>query len=247
MIQDPITAAWVHMLFEYAGIAVGVQLYRMQRRKHGQTPMLATGAFAIVVGLLIGAGLGNKLASLLQNPLVLQAWWNGQWAMPGQSIVGGLIGGLIGVEIAKWLTKQTASTGDAMVMPLVAGIVVGRIGCFFAGLHDDTYGIQTALRLGIDFGDSIKRHPTQLYDMIFVSALALVLYSLRERLAGVAGLQFKLFLSAYLLWRLVVDTIKPMPWIYPGGLSGLQWLCAVTLLLYTPWLIRDVLRLKKGQ
>jgi len=71
----------------------------------------------------------------------------GTW-MSGQSIVGGLLGGLIGVELAKKLTGVNRSTGGDFVMPLMVGTVIGRIGCFLAGLNDGTYGNATTLPWG---------------------------------------------------------------------------------------------------
>jgi prolipoprotein diacylglyceryltransferase len=91
----------------------------------------------------------------------------------------------------------------------------------------------------VDFGDGVGRHPTQLYDIAFVIALASVLSAWRQ-LLRVRGLRFKLFLAAYLLWRLVVDLLKPVPFVYPGGLSGLQWLCVAFLIAYAPALLRDM-------
>jgi len=135
------------------------------------------------------------------------------------------------------------STGDAFVMPLIAGIVIGRIGCFLAGLHDDTFGVATTLPWGVDFGDGVRRHPTQLYDIAFVLALGAVLVSVRHRLSLEPGLEFKLFLSGYLAWRLGVDTLKPVPFSYAGGLSGLQLLATVFLVAYMPRVARQMRRL----
>ena len=56
----PETAAGVHALFEYGGIALGVALYRRARRDAQQPPMTAPGSFALMAGLLIGAALGNQ-------------------------------------------------------------------------------------------------------------------------------------------------------------------------------------------
>ncbi len=234
MIADPALAATVHALFEYAGIAVGAAAYRQGRSRSGEGGLTQPGTFAIIVGLLAGAGIGNKLVFLIERPDVWQRLLAGDAVWPGQSIVGGLLGGLIGVELAKRLTGQTRSTGDAMVWPLALGLVIGRIGCFLAGLHDDTYGLPTALPWGLDFGDGVRRHPTQLYEMLFVIALASGLHRSRERLAAMPGLRFKLFLAAYLVWRLLVDGLKPVRMPYAGGLSGIQWVCALALLVYLP-------------
>lgn len=245
MIADPAAAAIVHTLFEYAGIGLGVALYRRQRLAEGAPGLTQPGTFAVVVGLLIGAGLGNKLVFLIERPDVLQRLLAGEALWPGQSIVGGLVGGLLGVELAKWLTGQTRSTGDAMVLPLTLGISLGRAGCFLAGLHDDTYGTPTALPWGLDIGDGVPRHPTALYDIAAVVLLAAALQARRDRLAAVPGLAFKLFLAGYLAWRLLIDGLKPVRVPYPGGLSGIQWVCALTLAFYAPVLWRAWRRLPR--
>ncbi len=229
MIRDPALATVVHAAFEYAGIAAGVATYRRQAAEQGG--LTDHGRFAVLVGLLMGAALGNKLAFLAERPEVLQDWMQGRLAWPGQSIVGGLLGGLVGVEVAKRLTHQARSTGDAMVWPIALGIAIGRLGCFVAGLHDDTYGNATSLPWGVDFGDGVPRHPTQFYDAAVVLLLAAAVHG---RFARVPGLAFKFFLAGYLLWRLGVDGIKPTPHAYAGALSGIQLLCALALLAYAP-------------
>lgn len=235
MIHDPATAALVHAGFEAAGIAIGVALYRRQRARLGLGGLTQRGGFALVVGLLLGAALGNKAVFLIERPDLLQRWMQGEWLMPGQSIVGGLLGGLIGVELAKALTRQPASTGDAMVWPIAIGLAIGRIGCFLAGLHDDTHGLPTTLPWGMDLGDGLARHPTALYDIAVALALALAVHG---RFLRVPGLAFKLFLSGYLAWRLAIDGLKPVPHAYALGLSGIQWTCAVALALYAPFVAR---------
>ncbi|KQV50672.1 diacylglyceryl transferase [Pelomonas sp. Root1217] len=236
MIADATIAAWVHSTFAYAGMALGAAMWRRTLRQHSRGGALAPGNFGVLVGLLIGAALGNKLVFLIERPDVAQAIWQaGQLMLPGQSIVGGLLGGLIGVEIAKKLTGQTRSTGDAMVLPIALGLAIGRIGCFLAGLHDDTYGLPTALSWGVDFGDGIPRHPTQLYEIAVVLALGLTLHCARFNTPGLA---FKLFLGSYLLWRFAVEFLKPVPVAYPLGLSGIQWTCLIALAVYAPLVAR---------
>lgn len=209
--------------------------------------LLAPGTFAVLVGVLAGAAIGNKAVFFIERPDLWRAMLAGEGVWPGQSIVGGLLGGLIGVEIAKWLTGQTRSTGDAMVGPLCAGIALGRVGCFLAGLHDDTYGLPTALPWGVDLGDGVPRHPTALYEIAFIALLFTALRAGRTTLSAVPGLQFKLFLSAYLLWRLLIDGLKPVRVGYPLGLSGIQWVCVVALLCYLPVVARALRRWRELQ
>lgn len=240
-------AARLHGLLEFAAMALGAALYRRARRRSGLPAMTATGSFALMVGLLLGAALGNKLVFLIERPDLWQAFWQGgQPLRLGQSLVGGLLGGLIGIELAKALTRQPASTGDLMVWPLAAGIALGRLGCFLAGLHDDTYGLPSSLPWALDLGDGQPRHPTALYELLFVLALASLLQRWRDRLALVPGLAFKYFLAGYLLWRLLIDLLKPVRVPYALGLSGIQWVCVLALLLYLPLVARAALRLRKA-
>lgn len=236
MIATAATAAWVHSGFAWVGMAVGAALWRSTQRRQGAGGALAPGNFAVLVGLLGGAALGNKLVFLIERPDVAKAIWEaGTLTWPGQSIVGGLLGGLIGVEIAKKLTHQTRSTGDAMVLPIAIGLAIGRIGCFLAGLHDDTYGLPTTLPWGVDFGDGLPRHATQLYEAGFVLLLAALLQRAPLR---TPGLRFKRFLCAYLAWRFAVEFLKPVPAAYALGLSGIQWTCALALAVYLPLTLR---------
>lgn len=241
---DPQSAVLLHTAFEMGGIAVGLRLYASALRRAGSGSIAQGAAFAVALGCVLGAILGSKAAVWLQQPAAFVAGlqspallWN------GQSIVGALIGGWLGVEIAKRIAGVRHSTGDAFVTPLVAGIAIGRIGCFLAGLNDDTYGSPSDLPWAIDFGDGVRRHPTQLYDIAFVLALWVVLERVRPELARIPGLRFKWFLAGYLGWRLVIDFLKPAPAAYPLGLSGLQWLALVFLAGYLPIVVAQTRRL----
>lgn len=234
----PATSAHlVHALFEWGAIACGMQLYRRGQRG---ASVLQPGRYAVMLGCILGAALGNKLVFWIEFP---QLWptLSGDPAawLGGQSIVGGLLGGLLGVEAAKKLHHLRGSTGDAFVAPLVAGMALGRIGCFLAGLHDSTYGNPTALPWGVDFGDGIARHPTQLYDIGFVLAWGALLHATRGSTRSRSGLRFKLYLAGYLAWRLAIDGLKPVPYAYLAGLSGIQLVCLLALLCYVPLLARQ--------
>jgi phosphatidylglycerol:prolipoprotein diacylglycerol transferase len=126
-----------------------------------------------------GAALGSKLLFLLEDP---QLTWhnlhNPAYLVGGKTIVGALILGLISVELMKRYIGVRQSTGDLYAIPLALGIAIGRIGCFLTGLSDSTYGTPTTLPWAINFGDGIPRHPTQLYEIVFLLALVPVLYKI---------------------------------------------------------------------
>lgn len=237
----------LHTVFEALAYATGFRLFLWTRRR------LAPDAFArdddvvtVAVGAIVGAALGAKLAYWIDDPLAAFAQFpDWRHLLQGKSIVGALLGGVIGVETAKRATGVRRSSGDAFVLPLTAGMCIGRIGCFLAGLDDHTYGTPTQLPWGVDFGDGIARHPTQLYEIGFLAAQYLLIHLRRDALRA-PGDRFRAFMIGYLGFRLAVEFIKPVFYDY-GGLSGLQWLCVAGLAYYAPHLSRIVRALVMGR
>jgi len=229
----------LHTVFEIAAYALGTQVFLWQRRRL-RLPALSDQdrTLSIVLGAALGAALGSKFAFWIEDPLAaFNNFPDWRHLLEGKSIVGGLLGGLIGVELAKKLTGVTTSTGDAFVLPLAVGMCVGRIGCFLSGLADHTYGNPTTLPWGVDFGDGVPRHPTQLYEIGFIACWTALLFWRHSRSAQ-PGDMFRAYLVGYLLFRLCVDGIKPIPMLYPLGLSGIQWLCVFGLAYYAKHLRR---------
>jgi phosphatidylglycerol---prolipoprotein diacylglyceryl transferase len=154
----------------------------------------------------------------------------------GHSIAGALFGGVIAVELFKLATGMRGSTGVRLVAPLAVGIAVGRFGCFFAGLPDYTYGVETALPWGVDFGDGIHRHPVQLYESLAMLAFLGVF------LAGIAHASplflrqgFYLFAGWYALQRFVWEFLKPYPRVI-GPLNLFHLVC-LALLAYSAFML----------
>lgn len=240
MIQDPAVAHTVHYVFEWMALATGFAVYRAGRLRRGEPGLSAPGSFVILICCLLGAGLGNKLASLANDHVpmrvILTEW---QPWLDGQSMVGALLGGWLGVEWGKRLAGRSDRTGDGYVVPILLGIAIGRVGCFLAGLHDGTYGLPTDLPWGVDFGDGLARHPTQLYESMLALVAAVTWPRWRRPLAHHPGLGFRVIMLGYLLWRVVIDTLKPVPHAYAFGLSGIQWICVAGILAILVGFARD--------
>jgi phosphatidylglycerol---prolipoprotein diacylglyceryl transferase len=219
----------IHTILEMVAYAVGTQIYLRQRRRLSLPALTdSENSLWVVVGAAMGAAIGSKLSFWLDDPLAAFAGFpDWRHLLEGKSIVGGLLGGLIGVEAAKAAMGITTSTGDAFVWPLAIGMSIGRVGCFLSGLADHTYGIASSLPWAIDFGDGIPRHPTQLYEIGFLLCWTTLIWRRRARLSR-SGDVFRLYLSGYLLFRLLVEFIKPVPYDY-GGLTGIQWLAIAGL------------------
>ncbi|MBD1933663.1 MULTISPECIES: prolipoprotein diacylglyceryl transferase [Cyanophyceae] len=218
-----------HILFESLAYAIAFRLLIKNSRKDSIAP---TQRSSVIVGGLVGALVGAKLLVLLQHIDLLFSNWQQLFLLllQGKTVVGALLGGLIGVEITKKIIGVNRSTGDVFVYPLIVGTAVGRIGCFLTGLSDRTYGIATNLPWGVDFGDRILRHPTQIYEIIFLFILIIFL-KIRSRYHRQEGDLFKFYMVAYLSFRLLIDFLKPD--FHPiFGLSAIQIACLLGLLYY---------------
>lgn len=231
-----------HVLFETLSYFIGFRVYLWTRCPSQMSKLVS---LQILAGTILGAALGAKLLFWLEDPA---ATWEqlsqGHLLWGGKTIVGGLLGGLIGVELTKRLVGWKSSTGDDFVYPLILGIAIGRIGCFLTGLDDHTYGIATTWVTGVDFGDGILRHPTQLYEIAFLIMLAILLIPLYHQSRGqiqaagtgyVSGRMFQWFMAGYLLFRFTIEFIKPT--LHPYlGLNNIQLACLAGLIYYG-WLL----------
>ena len=237
-----------HLVFETLSYFVAFRVYLSLRRRFGD-PLPTPLRWAVIAAAVAGAALGSKLLFWLEDPgLTLHSLHDPAYFVGGKTIVGALAFGLLSVELVKRYIGLTQSTGDLYAIPLALGIAIGRIGCFLTGLADNTYGTPTMLPWGVDFGDAIPRHPTQLYEILFLLLLIPILYRVLRAISATTNNQgptthflpgdaFKFFMVAYMSFRLLCDFIKPYPRIF-FGLGGIQWACVLVLLYYS----RDVAR-----
>jgi phosphatidylglycerol:prolipoprotein diacylglycerol transferase len=221
----------LHPIFEVLGYMLGYAVYR-RNRIHAGDIVEDDQRWPILASAAIGALLGSRILGLLEQVPGLHLTWRNLLLPGGRTIVGGLLGGWIAVELVK---RGRGIHFDDLMVPLCLGIAVGRVGCFLAGGPDGTYGTPTDWPWGVNFGDGITRHPTQLYEILFLLALAYLLHRYGQR-PHCEGTTFRLFLAAYLSWRLGIDFIKPQPLIY--GLNLIQWACVAGLLALAPGLMR---------
>ncbi|MBL4677661.1 MAG: prolipoprotein diacylglyceryl transferase [Mucilaginibacter sp.] len=219
----------VHFICETLAYFIGYRYYSYQRQKvHDK--ISANHRMIIFVGAAGGAFLGSHIVGVFEHPELLSKL-SLVYFMGNKTIVGGLLGGLIGVELTKKQIGVTASSGDLMVYPLILAMLIGRTGCFFAGLEDGTYGVASNLPWAINFGDGVYRHPTNLYEILYWIILWVGLSSLERRQPLADGARFKIFLSSYLVFRLLIEFIKPN-YVFSFGLGVIQLVCIAGILHY---------------
>ncbi|MEB3294262.1 MAG: prolipoprotein diacylglyceryl transferase family protein [Synechococcales bacterium] len=222
-----------HPVLEAIAYAVALRLSLRNFRQDAQLGLSPEQRTWVIVGGLLGGVCGAKILVLLQH---LDLVWTGEpiallgLLAQGKTVVGGLLGAIAGVELTKVKLGVTQATGDAFAEPLILGTAIGRMGCFLTGLSDKTYGIATTLPWGVDFGDGILRHPTQLYEILFLGLLWLGL-KFRRRYDYQSGDLFKIYVISYLMFRFCIDFIKPDFHILIGC-SAIQIACIVGILIY---------------
>jgi phosphatidylglycerol---prolipoprotein diacylglyceryl transferase len=234
----------VHSGFEALAFLVGGLLY--YRLKKRDTLTEKERPWVVLTGC-IGAALGCKIFFWLENP---------QWFInhltdcvalaAGKSLVGALVGGWLGVETAKAVLGVKSTTGDTFVVPLIVGIIIGRIGCFLTGFYDQTYGVPTNLPWAIDFGDGVLRHPTQLYEIIWLVLLLSALCWRAKCCPYTQGDLFKLFMLGYMGFRFLEEFLKPVTHAY-GGLDIEQIAAILVYLYYLPFLFSGFIRKPEGE
>ncbi len=224
-------AVSAHLLFEVLAFALGFRYFLWLRRRKGD--QLEPGSRMIALaGATLGALVGSRLLGILETPGLLfsgEAGW--MYLTQSKTIVGGLLGGLIGVELAKKLAGETQSSGDLFTFPIILGMMTGRVGCFLSGVAEPTYGLPSDLPWAMDLGDGIRRHPTALYEIFFLAVLWVLLRVLQARISLKEGSVFKLFMTGYLGYRFLVEFIRPGEAIFLW-LNPIQLACFFGLVYY---------------
>ncbi|WP_299098215.1 prolipoprotein diacylglyceryl transferase family protein [uncultured Winogradskyella sp.] len=228
----------IHLILEYAAFFIGFRYYVFLKRR--QTDVISNNnRLSIILGAALGALIGSRLIGILENPLVEFSQQNLLQLLNTKTIMGGLFGGLLGVELAKHIIGEKQSSGDLFVFPIIFGIFIGRIGCFLSGVNEFTYGNETSSIFGMDLGDGLLRHPTSLYELVFLILLFIILKRTKSHNNLKNGDLFKIFMLSYFGFRFFMEFLKPNVF-YLLGLSTIQLLCVICWLYYYKFILRNI-------
>ncbi|MCX2681148.1 prolipoprotein diacylglyceryl transferase [Galbibacter sp. EGI 63066] len=220
----------VHLVLEYLAFFVAFRYY-LYLRKNTRDAINTNNRLSIILGAAIGAFIGSRLVGFLENPVFNTSLRGFIDLLNTKTIMGGLFGGLLGVETAKKIIGEKKSSGDLFVLPIILGIFMGRIGCFLAGVNEFTYGIETTSFVGMDLGDGIMRHPLALYELLFLIIIFILLYRLRKSGKLRDGILFQYFMLLYFGFRFFMEFLKPNIF-FTFGLSSIQILCIICFIYY---------------
>jgi prolipoprotein diacylglyceryltransferase len=229
----PIPAApLLHFLLETLAVVIALAYYH-RLRSASEDPIINDHRTLLLIAAAFGAFTGSRLIGALENPTLFFGGGgeNGLfYYLRSKTIVGGLLGGLVCVELTKRLIGIPYRSGDVYVFPLLVAMIIGRIGCFLMGIQEPTFGTVTTAWMGMNLGDGLLRHPTSLYEIAFLTFLFWAGTQVQKKWVVRPGRLFMFFMCGYLLYRLGVGFIQPAArWV---GLSAIQWSCVGGLCWY---------------
>jgi len=189
------------------GIGMGIHL-------SGRFGMTVDQIIDLAIVFMFSAMLGSRLLYIFLYPQQFQDVWS--WFALNR---GGLVffGGFLATVAAvvlfgKWHHISLRVLGDLIAPSLALGHTIGRLGCFANGC---CYGAATDLPWACRFttaGDSLLRHPTQLYEAAFLFAAMIVTYKLLVKRASTgyppAGFIWGGYVASYGLFRFMIEFLR---------------------------------------
>lgn len=203
-----------------AGIPFWARLARGDRRR-----------FWVYLAALAGAFAGAKLVYL-----GAEGWLD--WSRPerwlrlatGKSILGGLLGGYVAVELTKRVIGYESTTGDWFALITPIGIGLGRVGCWLHGCCAGRACSEAWFTLRDAAG--VPRWPSAPAELTFnVLFLAAVLW-MRWR-KKLPGQHFHLYLISYGLFRFLHEFLRAEPRLL-GPFTGYHF-AALLVLAFGVW------------
>jgi len=237
-------------LFFYAlGCVVGgiVFWWEVRRRRWPLEAMLF-----VMIGCIAGAFVGSALFSLLFLDWSELPRNHRFGELLGRTVVGGIAGGFLGVELTKKIIGYPHRTGDAFAVAIPLGHAVGRVGCLLGGC---CFGTPTSLPWAIRYPAgsvphaihahqgliepeslaSLPVHPAPIYEIGFDLLLFVILWRMRNHFAE-RGMLFRLYLALYAGYRLLAEFTRGDSAFPEVGLKPVQYLLLFAAIYYG-WVI----------
>ena len=192
-----------YSFFVLLGLLVGFIVYLYEARKQNK---LNENNFLIVIGAITGGIIGAKILHwIIDYKYIISNLSNLEILLSGRTIIGGLIGGTIGAIITRKILGIKERKGNLFAPAIALGVAIGRLGCFFRGC---CYGKATSLPWGVDFGDGILRHPTQIYESLFMLIMFFYLQKVKNKENIKPGQLFELLMIFYFIFRFFIEFIR---------------------------------------
>ena len=183
--------------------------YTFKKEGYGEE-LLNKVALWLLVAMIVGARLGHcffyEPKYYLSHPWEILMTWKGGLASHGAAIALFITVFILGKKYKFdpiWLLDRL------VIGAAIAGSMI-RIGNF---LNSEIYGVETTLPWGVIFqrnGETIPKHPTQLYESIAYLLIFILLFALYKKKGTKlkTGFLFGLFLVLVFTFRFFVEFIK---------------------------------------
>lgn len=201
---------WYGLLFALGFVFGYIIMGRIFKKEHIPAKMLDTLTTYMVVGTVVGARLGHCLfyepEYYLSHPLEILMIWKGGLASHGAAI---------GILLSLYFFSRKSKKSYLWIVDRIV-IVVALSGLFIRTgnlMNSEIYGIQTNLPWGFIFerwGETVPKHPTQIYEALSYFVIFIVLYYLYNRKYKTMkdGYLTGLFLIILFSVRFLIEFIK---------------------------------------
>ncbi len=230
-----------HYITDLLATLIGVQLYL--RSKLSDT-LLPDQRLFVILGALLGALFGSRVIAALEDPALFLTAPDHLYYIVNKTIIGGIAGGILGIEIVKKFLKVSVWTGDRALVPLAVAIIIGRIGCFVAGVQDGTVGGPCDYFWCLEQGDGIFRHPNSLYEITFITLFLLAYHQVKQLrpnfflpILNTPGAAFRLFIVGYFSLRFGIEFLKDTHPLFLN-INSIQIVC----ILFVIWYLKDLVK-----
>ena len=238
--------------FFLAWIIGGLMYYYFIKKNNLNLETMLTILCGCMIGALIGSFLFNLI--LFGHKELLTKIYN--YNFTGMSVIGGISGGFIGVELTKKYVGYNEYTGDLFVFPILFGHTIGRIGCLLGGC---CFGTICKLPFGVVYPQnspayfhhinqgyitindavSMSVHPTQIYEILFNILMIVLLFQYRSRI-NIKGLLFRIYLISYCSFRFFEEFVRAdSVGSYFFGLKIIQINLLIGALYFSWWIIKN--------
>lgn len=197
-----------YLILNGLGLIIGLLL--VDRRLEERLPHRQDAAYVLLVFSIVVGWFGAHVLTWLIGPL--------SFGRAGFTFYGGLLAGLaffVGAGLRFMRSEELSVAVNTAVVPLLVAHGVGRIGCFLAGC---CYGVLIP--------GTTLRHPTQIYESVFLFLLAWILARRRSQLPLV---DVVVYLAGYPTFRFFVEFLRDDYRGQAFGLSTSQWISLALL------------------
>ena len=199
-------------------VSAGIFIFVGLRKKYP----VSTRLLITLIGVLFFI-IGNKLITL--NSVGWQQLLTGN-GLPetGRSVLGGILGLVAGLLIAKHWLKFNLPVLDNLAFALPIGMAITRLGCLFGGC---CYGTVTTLPWAVQYGNNFKvfriqsanmqipdtsafslpMHPTQIYDLLFCLIICILIYLTKKKWKA-SGSRLLFSILCYAIFRFVNEFFR---------------------------------------